>query len=589
MACAAITQAAASDDDLIAQYALYSCNAAVNLDTTGQPLTFKRALAGPDRKHWLQAQVEEWERLGPEGTKTIRFGKPKDKPTHRMSSYLSTAIRVKVQGLTREFRVRNTFGGDRSDYNGPTKADAGDIETFKALLNAVVSDPNSRMMTLDIKDFYLNELLDEPEYMMVNLREIPAVIIERHGLRALANDRGMVLIIVDKTIYGLKQSGMICRKALVAHLALHGYHADPLVPTVFAHETRATGFVLVVDDFGVKYNALSADDAQHLIDALRTKYTVKVDMEAKKFIGVTLDWHLEPGQVRSVTLSMPGYVAKALERFQVVKGPRVDNPMPFTPTKYKRGPQHAHASDESPPGTAADTLLLQQIVGVFLYLARCVDGLATIAVNKLSSAQSTPTVAVMSHSDLLLQYFASHSNPSITYTASDMHLFVHTDASFAGESGARSRIGAVYMLGNKPAPGARPQPRHPLLVTSVILPTVAANVAEAEYGGAFHAAQRAVPLRNILNAIRCPQPTTDVITDNAVAHGIATDTIKQKRSRSVDIHFHWLRDQVRLGRFAVHWEEGTKNLADFQTKSMSTKDFQEGVPFYQNVSSYTAQ
>jgi hypothetical protein len=68
------------------------------------------------------------------------------------------------------------------------------------------------MMTLDI-----NELLDGPRYMMVNLREVPAVIIERHGLRALANDGGMVLIIVDKTICGFKQSGMICRKALVAH------------------------------------------------------------------------------------------------------------------------------------------------------------------------------------------------------------------------------------------------------------------------------------------------------------------------------------------------------------------------------------
>jgi hypothetical protein len=93
--------------------------------------------------------------------------------------------------------------------------------------------------------------------------------------------------------------------------------------------------------------------------------------------------------------------------------------MPFTPTKYAHG-QHAHEQTHHLQA-AADTLLLQQIVGVFLYLARCVDGLATISVNKLS-AQSTPTTAVMSHSDLLLQYFASHPNPSVTYKASDMHL-----------------------------------------------------------------------------------------------------------------------------------------------------------------------
>jgi hypothetical protein len=92
-----------------------------------------------------------------------------------------------------------------------------------------------------------------------------------------------------------------------------------------------------------------------------------------------------------------------------------------------------------------------------------------------------------------------------------------------------------------------------------------------------------VPLQYII-CFHIPQPTTDVITDNAVAYGIATDTIKQKRC-SVDIHFHWLRDQVRLG-LAVHWEEGTKNLADYQT-SMSSKDFQEGT-ILSKVSSYNA-
>jgi hypothetical protein len=70
-----------------------------------------------------------------------------------MSSYLSTAVKIKLKpDGTREFRVCNTFGGDRSDYSGPTKADAGDIETFKLLANAVIRPTLARMMTLDIKD-----------------------------------------------------------------------------------------------------------------------------------------------------------------------------------------------------------------------------------------------------------------------------------------------------------------------------------------------------------------------------------------------------------------------------------------------------
>jgi hypothetical protein len=76
--------------------------------------------------------------------------------------------------------------------------------------------------------------------------------------------------------------------------------------------------------------------------------------------------------------------------------------------------------DTSVVGTSADITLLQQIAGTFLYLARCADGLATIAINRLSSAQSHPTAAVMEDSNLLLQYFAWHPNPSVTFFASDM-------------------------------------------------------------------------------------------------------------------------------------------------------------------------
>jgi hypothetical protein len=111
------------------------------------------------------------------------------------------------------------------------------------------------------------------------------------------------------------------------------------------------------------------------------------------------------------------------------------------------------------------------------------------------------------------------------------------------------------MLGNKAAPGDPPEPRHPILVTSVILPTVAANVAEAEYGAPSMQHRERCLFAIYLLCI--PQPTTDVITDNAVAYGII-QILLSRNARSVDIHFHWLRDQVRLGRFAVHWEEGTR-------------------------------
>jgi hypothetical protein len=59
-------------------------------------------------------------------------------------------------------------------------------------------------------------------------------------------------------------------------------------------------------------------------------------MATAKFIGVHLAWQYE-GKC-SVTMSMPGYVDKSPERFKVTtRGPRVNNPMRFTPPKDTAG------------------------------------------------------------------------------------------------------------------------------------------------------------------------------------------------------------------------------------------------------------
>jgi hypothetical protein len=88
---------------------------------------------------------------------------------------------------------------------------------------------------------------------------------------------------------------------------------------------------------------------------------------------------------------MPGYVAKALERFKVISTHELTI---LCPSHQQYKAQHAHEQTHHLQAQQLTHSLLQQIVGVFLYLARCVDGLATISVNKLSSAQSTPTTAV---------------------------------------------------------------------------------------------------------------------------------------------------------------------------------------------------
>jgi hypothetical protein len=66
-----------------------------------------------------------------------------------------------------------------------------------------------------------------------------------------------------------------------------------------------------------------------------------------------------------------------------------------------------------------------------------------------------------------------------------------------------------------------------------------------------------------------PQPPTLLETDNTTATGYSNGTIKQKRTKAMDMRFYWIRDRVKQGQFNVYWDPGYQNLADYSTKHHS--------------------
>ena len=55
-------------------------------------------------------------------------------------------------------------------------------------------------------------------------------------------------------------------------------------------------------------------------------------------------------------------------------------------------------------------------------------------------------------------------------------------------------------------------------------------------------------------------------TDNAAANEIINNTMEQKRSKAMDMRFHWLRDRVNQNQFYIFWDAGKHNLGDYYSK-----------------------
>ena len=104
---------------------------------------------------------------------------------------------------------------------------------------------------------------------------------------------------------------------------------------------------------------------------------------------------------------------------------------------------------------------------------------------------------------------------------------------------------------------------------STIIRTVAASAAETEHASAFINATHGDAARNILRALGCPQGATPMIVDNKYAEGICNNMVKQRRSKTIDMRYHWIRDRVAQDHYQVMWFPGRINLADYFTKSHS--------------------
>jgi hypothetical protein len=199
-----------------------------------------------------------------------------------------------------------------------------------------------------------------------------------------------------------------------------------------------------------------------------------------------------------------------------------------------------------------------------LYYARAVDPTMLTTTNHISSQQALPTQAVKEQAICLLRYAAAYPNNAIVYKKSKMHVILQVDASYFSRSKARFVAGGIAYFGDADDPTTENGMIHAI---SSIIDVVVASASEAEYGSAFIFAQQGVWLRTIATALGHAQPATPIPCDNAI--GLANDNIKQKISKSIDMHFHWLRDRVKQGQFTITYLAGTLNLADFFTNILS--------------------
>jgi hypothetical protein len=534
----------------------------------GNLVEYRHLLQSSDGAAWENANCNEIGRLAQgykansiNGTDTIHFIHVHEIPNHKKPTYVKIVAADRPNKVETK-RIRWTAGGDRVEYIGDVSTKTADLTTAKCLFNSVISTPDAEFMTIDVKDFYLNTPMSEFEYIRIPVTTIPDAIMNEYNLWDKIYN-GAIYAEVRKGMYGLPQAGKIANDRLVNHLKTYGYHQAKHTHGLFTHETNNVVFTLVVDDFGVKYTSRAS--AQHLIDALASLYNITTDWTGTTYLGLTIAWDYKK---RICDISMPNYVAQALQRFTHPLPPKPqDSPHAWTRPVYGAHTQLTAPLDDTAPLSPEDRKRLQEVIGTLLYYSRAIDSTMLVTLGTLAAAQTISTQATAAACTQLLNYCATHPDGIIRYHASEMILHVHSDASYLSEAKARSRAGGIHYLGNRFQPSDAPTILNgAVLVLSNIMRQVLASAAEAELGALFYNGKEATTIRTTLIEMGHPQPATPMQTDNSTAFGIANATVKQRRSKAIDMRFYWIRDRVQQGHFLIHWKRGTDNHADYFTK-----------------------
>ena len=554
--------------------------------TTGETITsYKKLMHDPATKDiWQRAFSKDFggmaqgcKMTGQKGTNAIfvmTHAEIPNIPKDRTVTYARVVVDFRPQKED-PHRIRITAGGNLINYPGELSTRTADLTTSKLMWNSILSTEGAKYMCLDIKNFYLSAPLDRFEYMKIPLALFPQWTIEQYDLNKHAL-HGFVYLEMRRAVWGLPQAGILANKLLRKRLLPHGYYECANTPGLWKHVSRPISFTLVVDDFGVKY--VGKEHATHLINCIKEQYGVTEDWTGDLYCGIKLKWNYV---ARTLDISMPGYIKKLLQKYK--------HRMPTRPQHcpYSPAPKHYGAKAQAPPPVDISPKLspeeikeIQRVVGSILYYARAVDITVLMALSSIAIEQTKGTTSTMEKAKQLLDYLATHPDATIRYRASDMIMNVHSDASYLSESAARSRACGHFFMGWSPNDGDPIKLNGAFFTLCAILRFVVASAAEAELGALFLNCKEGMIFCMTLEELGHPQPKTPVHCDNATAVGIANNTVKRQRSRSMEMRYFWVSDKIAQDAYNVKWHPGQENLADYQSKHHTGAHHQAVRPWY---------
>ncbi len=127
------------------------------------------------------------------GTNTFHLITFADIPHHKRKEIIYTKVVCEIgEGKDDENSTRITVGGSLIRYPGDLGTNTASLELIKLMINSIISRKGARFACIEIKNFYLDMPMEDPEYVRIKISDIPEEFILEYGLARLEDRNGWI-------------------------------------------------------------------------------------------------------------------------------------------------------------------------------------------------------------------------------------------------------------------------------------------------------------------------------------------------------------------------------------------------------------
>jgi len=533
----------------------------LTINNNKEPNNFKQAMDSDEKDEWYKACLEENNELLKQNTYEI-IDIPdnitpikgrwvfKRKPINANSykeSYITNKdknIRYKARWVIQGFNQK--LGIDYLETFSTTCR----TETWHLLLIIAVNK-GWHIRQFDIKNAFVHADIDTIIYCIlpIGLYEDP-----KYKNKCCK---------LNKALYGLKQAPRLWNLFFRNIIKKYGFEVLPHDEGIYINKETCAILIVHVDDIIFIHADLSY--IKNTTNKLNKEIKIQDMGNISTFLGnnISIDYIN-----KIININQKDYTTKLLNKFNIfntMKPKKIPGQPGIKPYKNNK------ITDNK------ITALYQSEIGSLLYLSLKTRPDITFNVNLGARFMSNPSQEHIKLIQNIWQYLLYTINTGIIYecSGSDLYLKGYSDSDWAGDINSRkSTSGYIFSLSPDLAIN------NPISWNSLLQKSVALSSCEAEYMAIKEAVKEAIYLSNIFNYLNdnlklgYTKCIPKIMVDSEPAIKLSENPEFHKRSKHIDIAYHFIRESVQENKIKILHIPGTKNLADLLTKSLEAPIFE---------------